>query len=914
MLNSIKRFYPYSILLLIVILGYWQISFLTFALKWDFIDVVFPFRFYFSECIQSGYFPFWNPYQQTGTPFFTDLQAPIFYPELLFTSIFTGYGVYAIQFLFVIYTFIAAIGMYKLSYHFNNSRKASLIAGIAYSLSGYIIGHGQHFFLLVGAAWIPYVVVYYFKLNQKRNFINVLKTAVFMFLMVSGAYQALSFTLFYLIVLIFSYFVVKEISRKNFKGIIEIIKVNVYLLLLVIVFLLPLIVSTFEILSSVDRLTGGISLRQTLANGQTLKSIISFVLPFSTLNYSEFFGGVDVSMRNHYFGLIPLIFFIAALFQKRSKPEYLIFGFGLIIMASSFSFLPVREFMFNNVPFMNLFKYAAYIRVFGLLSFILLAADYFAYFQKNIYKEKKKIVALGIVFLIILFSLILYSISKVTIDDFRLLLASKYDFYEILKNMSFYQHVLVQAVFQFFIVAFFLLILISYKRFKHPFHLIIIVFIIEIFAATQLNLASTIGDSANKPYRMKKDLSLYPDKFPIPVNSKIIFNDEKHASFSPFWRNTYIFSKQITFGAFSSFELNTFNKLDDDYPNLKDAVLNNHLYYFSDTIFSLKQFADSRVYQQKSSKYLFFSDEDFMLLSDKIVATDSTDEVKILLFSPNKVVIETNTKNDQFFTMLQTNFKGWKAYIDNYSTPIYTSNFNYRTIFLTKGNHTIIYEYKNNKIIILYFLSNILFFITTLLLLGYTFIKSNYSVKAFVYISMIIILVTVLFLIKRLTYTDNNYTVSQIYNERWSGKNTLFHITQDFDRKLQGKDTENNLSDKMGFRISSGNEYFPIASIENKKGHLKEGTLVVTAKIFTKSYFNALIVSNIPKNETSNKWHASKIEKQIENLNQWNEITYYRNFYELEEDDVIEVFLWNLKKSDFIVNNITVDFYPFIQK
>ena len=913
MLNSIKRFYPYSILLLIVVLGYWQISFLTFSLKWDFIDVVFPFRFYFSESIQSGYFPFWNPYQQTGTPFFTDLQAPTFYPELLFISIFTGYGIYVMQFLFVIYTFIAAIGMYKLSYHFNKNRETSLFAGIAYSLSGYIVGHGQHLFLLVGAAWIPFVIVYYLKLNQKRNFSDLLKTAVFIFLMVSGAYQALSFTLFYLMVLIFLFFIIKEISRKNLKGIIEIIKANIYLLLLVIVFLLPLIVSTFEILTSVDRLTGGVNLSQTLANGQTFKSIISFVLPFSTLNYGEFFGGVDVSMRNHYFGLIPLIFFIAALFQKHSKLMYLIFGFGLIIIASSFSFLPVRKFMFNYVPFMNLFKYAAYIRVFGLLSFILLAADYFAFFQKNFRKEKKKVMTLCIAFSIILLSLILYSISKVTINDFGLLLAGKYSFYEILKNMSFYQNVLVQAVFQFLVVLLFILILVLHKRLKYPFRLIIIIFFIEMFAATQLNLASTVGDSTNKPYRMKKDLSLFPDKFPIPVNDKIIFNDKKHASFQPFWRNTYIFSKQVAFGAFSSFELNTYNKLDDDYPNLKNTVLNNHLFYFSDTIISLKHFADSRIHQQKDSKHLFFSDEDFTHLSDKIVATDCDDEISILEFSPNKVVVETTTKNDQFFTMLQTNYKGWKAYIDNNSTPIYTSNFNYRTILLPKGNHTIIYEYRNNKIVILYFISNILFFITILLLLGLSFKKNNYSVKTFAYISTIIILITTFFLIKRLTYTDNNYSAFQIYNERWSGKSTLFHLTQKFNSELQYSDTRKISSGEKGFRVSSDNEYFTVVSIDNKKENLKEGTLVVTAEIFTESYFNALIVSTIPGNETSNKWYAAKVEKQIESLNEWNEITYYRNFYNLEKNDTIEVFLWNLKKSDFIIDNITVDFYPFTQ-
>jgi len=765
-MNSIvKNNYPYFILLLVVILGYWQISFLYYGLKWDFIDVVFPFRFYFSESIQSGYFPFWNPYLQTGTPFFADLQVPTFYPELIVTSVFSGYGIYAMHFLFIAYSFVAATGMYKLSFYFNNSPAASLLAGIAYGLSGFFVGHGQHLFLLVGTAWIPFVIVSYLKLNRERRFIDILKTAIFVFLMISGAYQALSFALMYLMLLLFIYFILNEIQQKNRKKIFEIIKVNLILLLIVILFSLPLIVSTLEILTSVDRFENGISLIQTCSNGQNFKSIISFVLPFSTLKYSEFFGGIDQSMLNHYFGLIALLFFMAAMFKKRTKLEYLFLGFGLIIFASSFSFIPVREFMFKYIPLMNLFKYAAFIRVFGLLAFILIGANYFAYFQKNFETERKKLAVLTLVVLSGLFALIAYSAGKVSINDFKEVFGQN-SFFEIVEKMSFYQHVLLQAIIQVIVLFVFLLILRFYKNINHPSFWISTVFILEIVVATQLNISFTVGDSESKPYKMKRDLSLFPEKFPIPTDSKIIFNDRNHASFAPFWRNTYNFSKQITFNSFSSFKLKSYSKLADDYPNLKEAVLNNHLFYFSDTIFSIKQFADSCLNPQRSSKYLYFSDSDFKLLSTKNVITNSTDSVAIIEFSPNKVKITTHTQNDQFLTMLQTNFKGWSALIDNKSTPIYTSNFNYRTIFLPKGEHTVLFEYRNKKIVVLYILSNILFFLTLAFLLWNSLRKRNLSNKVSIFTLAILVLITLFFIIKRVAYTDLNLNMCQIYEKQ----------------------------------------------------------------------------------------------------------------------------------------------------
>jgi hypothetical protein len=912
-ISHLKKLNPYYVLPIIIIFGYWQISFLTSSLKWDLIDVVFPFRFYFSESIQSGFFPFWNPYLQTGTPFFADLQAPTFYPELLFTSLFSGYGIYTMHFLFVFYIVIAATGMYQLSFFFNKNLLASLLAGISYSFSGYIIGHGQHFFLLVGAAWIPFVIVNYLQLNQNRTFFNTLKTAVFIFLMVSGAYQALSFTLLYLLILIFFFFLISEISQRNFKGVREFIKVNLYLLLIVVVFSLPLIISTFEIITSVDRLERGVTLSQTSNFGQSLKSVVSFVLPFSTLKYDEFFGGVDISMRNHYFGLIPFFFFIVGIFHKRPKLEYLILGFGLIIMASSFSILPVREFMFKYIPLMNLFKYAAFIRVFGLLAFILLAANYMATIQANFNAAKKKMIFAGILVLSGLLFLILYSTGKITSEDFKLL-ASQKSISELLKNLTFYQHVLFQAIIQFLIAAVFLLIIIFHDKVKYPFHLIVVLFIAEILFSSQLNIPATVADIAYKPYRMKSDLALNPEKFPIPVNDKVIFNDQMHELFQPFWRNTYVFSKQISFNSFSSFELKSFSKLDDDFPNLKNAVLNNHLFYFSDMIFPLKQFNDSTIDIQKDARSLYFSDEDFKMLSGKVTATDSTGTTKIVEFLPNKVVVETNTKNDQFFTMLQTNFKGWKAFIDESKTSIYTSNFNYRTIFLPKGEHTIRYEYSNDKILILYIISNILFFIAVLFLLGYTIRKNNLRGKSFVIVPLTLLFLTGFFLVKRLTYENKNLNTNEIFNKRWEVKNALFHYGKNVEDEMGIINSGNAEPVLKGFKITSENEYFTIADIpiDNKKP--KEGTLVVRAKIFPESYSGALFVSDISGGKGVNTWHASKIERQIENLNQWNEVIYFRNFYELSENEVIKVFIWNLNKTNFGIDNITVDFYPLIKK
>lgn len=898
-----NNYHSIIIILIITIIGYWQISFLFYGLKWDLIDVVLPFRYYFSECINSGYFPFWNPYQQTGTPFYADLQAPTYYPELFIISLLGRYGIYTMHVLFIVYLFIAAIGMYKLSFYFNQSRNASLIASLSYVFCGYVVGHGQHFFLLVGAAWIPFVVLYYIKLNQENKLINCIKSSVFVFLLITGAYQAISIAMLYLLLLIFAYFFISALSKKNWMATLKILKLNLFFFLIVILLSLPLIISTLEILNFIERLNSGVSLESTLAFGQPCSTFLSFIIPFSTLKYSEFFGNIDSSLINHYFGIIPLIFLVISLFRKHSVLEYIILGFGVIIFSMSFDFLPVRKFIHQHIPLMNLFLSAAYIRIYGLLAFILISAKYFSHFEKNISKERNKLIITGFMMFLVLVALIIFSMSKLTFHDFQEFFQINYVI-ELFKELSFYQNILIQALFHTFIVGVFIVTIIFYRKIKYPISIITLLIATELFFATQLNMHATVIDMQHKPRDMHDNLSLSPKGFPIPVNDKILFNDQQHAFFEPFWRNTYIFTKQVSFNAFSSFELKTYSKLDDKYNYLRSATLNNHLAYFSDTILPLAIFNDTKI-APEHSKYLFLSQQDYNLLAETKVKTDSSDLINIKEFSPNTVVLETKTKNDQFLTLLQTNYKGWKAYIDGKETPIYTSNFNYRTILLPKGEHVVKFEYKNLKIIIFYVLSNIIFFCCILFLMGRWLYLKHKGTNIYLYIPLTLIFLILFLIIARFIKKQTSLDFHAYYNARFSKENAYMSETHNFENLCSNYDTLTVFSGDKSFVVDSSTEFLPIIElVQNNNNKIKEGTLKVTFKLFTNNYNKSLIVSEI-----NNKWHAHKIEKQIEGLNKWNDILYLRRIPKMDKGEILKTYLWNPNKSKFIIDSISVELF-----
>ena len=253
------------LLLAVLVFGYVQISLGLGALKWDLVDVVFPFRYFFSESMGAGYFPFWNPFQQTGTPFYADLQAPTYYPELWIVTVLGGYTIYTMHALFIAYLFIAEGGMYLLVQEETKSVSAGLLAGLAYAFSGFMVGHGQHFFLLVGAAWMPFIVRSYLSMSRSLKIEEALKAALFTFLLLTGGYQALSLVMFYLLIGLFAWFVWNEMLVR--KRIVVLLKVNAIYALVTLVLCLPLICATVEIMPLVDRLSGGIELDETLSYG-----------------------------------------------------------------------------------------------------------------------------------------------------------------------------------------------------------------------------------------------------------------------------------------------------------------------------------------------------------------------------------------------------------------------------------------------------------------------------------------------------------------------------------------------------------------------------------------------------------------------------------------------------------------------
>ena len=744
----------YIFYLLIAILAYWQISFLQNMLKWDMIDAHMPWRMFISESIINGHFPLWNPYQDFGYPIHADMRS-IWTPEIWVISLFGGYSVYTFSYLFIFYTSLAGIGMKLLSNFFLKDEKASFFVGLIYMLSGYLTAHAQELYTINSFAFIPIVLYQYlrfsnqFSLNRpidlsqkyrlfsKPEFKSALYFIFFIYIILTSAYQAHSFTLLYLLIFLFIYTVIDLYRKTEYKRIKEFIIYHVIFGLIILLLLLPLIVSAVQVFPFVQRLNSGVDISTISILSFSPQSLLSLLLPFAVIRDMEFFN-TDLSMTNLYFGIIPFLFLLLSLSKINRNPRFLILLiFGLFFLIASFGdYTPLRKILFDYVPFMNMFRGSAYFRLFTLVVFVISAGFVFKDFVHYINKLKYLVLLLISVFV----AVSIYAYTRIEWETFSFL-RQDISWEQIMSKSSlFYENILLQSLFQIFILGV-LLLLIVFKRINKNY--IIIIVLIEMIVAVQLNIHSTAISRFN-PTEINQYIDSKPQAFPIPEDIRISDCTDKASSFGPLWRNTNIYSKRISADAFNSFYLDKTDVFRDSLSQVRDSVSQNKLLYFSSDIVPLSKINEYSF----SRNTLFIQDSIAHLLQFE---NQTNNKVRIVDFTPVSIKAVADIKTNGLLTLMQTNYTGWAVYVDGEKKDIVESNTMFISVQVDKGKHEVLFEYSNPLLIYTFILSASILFLLLLLILFVLYRSSQLKHKK------IVLLLILSMLILFSSYKQYNY-------------------------------------------------------------------------------------------------------------------------------------------------------------
>ncbi|MCL4560423.1 MAG: YfhO family protein [Chloroflexi bacterium] len=135
------------------------------ALFWGtpFLQFV-PWRTWAWNTLLSGHLPLWNPMVGMGAPLAANYQSALFYPPnwllIPFAALWGAPGVaWAQTFLVVLHLVIAGMGMAVLIRSFGFKPLAQAVGGLAFMLSGYLVGRASFFSINSAAAWTPWVLL-----------------------------------------------------------------------------------------------------------------------------------------------------------------------------------------------------------------------------------------------------------------------------------------------------------------------------------------------------------------------------------------------------------------------------------------------------------------------------------------------------------------------------------------------------------------------------------------------------------------------------------------------------------------------------------------------------------------------------------------------------------------------------------
>lgn len=688
------RFAPQLLLLLLLIIGYWQVSTFHYALKYDMIDCYYPWRYMVGECLHNHILPLWNPYETLGYPIHADPQSGAWYPFVWIIGATWGYDIYSLEFEFLLHIFIAGTAMFYLGRTLKLTKGSSFMIAVAYMFSGLIIGNSQHFTWIISAAWIPYIISFYLKFTNSKRITDAIITGFYMYLLVSGGYPAFAVILCYFLIILFVFFSSGIIKRKEWKTFLQYIKLNFIFLISALLFSFVVLVSVYGVTSFITR-GNKLPIEMALFNPLSPQCLISFVIPFAVIKDMSFFN-TDLSMSNIYFGLVMFMFLIFSLFIKKSSLIKVFFWWGVFCLTAALgAYLPIRKILYDYFPMMGFFRFPSLFRLFTIISFLLTAGFAFDSYFSLSQKKKKNI-------LIIIFSLIILSVASIIYSRMHGYLTMMSfvmkDLFIFSESSTIWQHIAFQSFVQMVFLSLIILVLLKVKDLFLRKRLIIIIACADLIFASWLNEPYTTYSQMFTTKSVKEISNTFPKGFPLPSSQAVVMNTDTGLSKGTFWKNMNIFHKQIAWDGFTPFKFKRYDNMIDSMPAMFRSMLYNSPVFLTDKVFPMDSLKRNNSLKKYNHKNIYLEKEDFDKLKSFNLKLNNGDTAFISSFRPDDISISVSCKDVVMLTLMQNFYTGWDVETDGNNSGMLINHCGLMGLEVPAGKHVVNFHYNNKKV------------------------------------------------------------------------------------------------------------------------------------------------------------------------------------------------------------------------
>lgn len=702
-------------------LGYNPGSFPNKAQYFDVLRQLYPWKTLAVNLLKNKEFPLWNPYNFSGSPLLANFQSAVFYPLNIFY--FSFLQVNAWSFLVILQPFLASLFAYLFARKIGISTQGSLFSAISFAFSSFLTVWLEYNTIAQVILWLPLALLSIEHLLEKRKLAWII---IFVFSLVSSLFggHPQIFAYLFLFALAYTLYRIEKVKKE--------------ILFFSVLFLFPLGIGAVQLIPGIELLN------QAARSPHNYDFFINKILIQSwqlvMLFVPDFFG--NPATRNYWLsdtyvgkvtsiGLIPLFFVFLVILRKKNK-----FTWFFLITSGVVAFLvtlnPITTLLYKiQIPLIT--SSAPTLMVFILcFSLSILAGFGIDIWHKEKMDSRRFLRwTLPMVFLFIFLWIGLFILPKqhLTIAFRNLLygtlLLGVTLFLLIIKTLK------AKTAYLIFILLFLVQTADLFRSFEkfNPFSPREFIFpqtSVFNFLKKEAGINRVWGyKNAFIEANFETQYLLFSPNGYDPLYSKRygeFLQSSKEGriitQFTTQTRSDAVLAPSFSGGDFSS---------NVDRLKILDLLGVKYVFDRIENGASEKTFPEDRfrlVYEDNGWKIfenkkalprafltsdykIFSSSEEFqklffakefnlktLFLEEKPVGhfrESGVSKVRLLSYSPNKVILTTDADADQLLFLSDTYYPGWKAFIDEKETRIYRADYAFRAVSVPSGKHQVVF-------------------------------------------------------------------------------------------------------------------------------------------------------------------------------------------------------------------------------
>ena len=714
------------------------------------------FRDFLKKEIASGDFPFWNPFIFSGLPFIDAIHGDTFYISTLLRLLFPAH--YVVSLLFIIHTFLAAIGMFLFLRSEGLKKSVAAFGGASYMLTGLLVsqanaGHDGRMIVISLFPWLFYLISMGMK---KEKFLYFILSSIVIGLALLSPHVQLSY---YMLMAAFFYFVFEVAFNFKERGYLKSLKLFLYFAIGVIVGISMAGVQFLPSLTYVKyspRLSRGYSFATQFSMPPF--ELLDQITPYFSGIKEHYWGWYVFKQHTEYTGIIVFILAIFGIIKYIKRKKIItfasIFSIGTLLAFGKYLPFGLYRIPYTIIPFLSKLRAPNMFFSISVFSLVVLASFTLDFMIRE-KKIDKKFIYLPVIITILWLSVIIFKSGYLSL--FSSYIRAAYENQGILQqkieileaNMPYLQKGLFWAM----LLSWFTFLLLYFKEERLGINLSILLLtllvIVDLFLVDRKFIEVTDGPDIY--YRkdgvvntLKQDNSLYR-VFPVLYRDNDCYLMYHEIQSIGGYHGNQLGDYQKFIGAphtimFRDYT-NLYYKNFVDLLNVKYIVapelpqdLSSYPYYVVNRIMAIKRIIEPYEKMGRVGDYAIYRNEpmprvlplfkaryaqreeileilktDFNIreiaLLEKGVEPpllDSTGQgyAKVVSYSPNRIEVEVEVTKPALIFFSELYYPRWRAKVDGKDTKIYRVDYIFRGVPVESGKHRIVMYFSPSIFII----------------------------------------------------------------------------------------------------------------------------------------------------------------------------------------------------------------------